>query len=374
MPNSLPSIDDVIAGKIKFFSLDTSVIQGAGYKFFDDKLLDLYLQLPYQIKLILPEVVYKEILSHKNDEISSDINQLQSSLDTLIRKDILSNQEFSLDLNMLRDRFIKAKTNEIAQYIKQFDGEILSIANCDISRVFNWYFSCKSPFENNKAKKNEFPDAVCLELIEKYAIDNNQIGIIVPGDKGWKKFAERSKNLYYAPSIDEFTKLFTVRHDEISEFIRIKIITALEDDKSDLYSEIVNYLDDIYWDTSGIYSENMYSCDADVISYDFNHFSVVELNVWKSERESATWILKADLAFVLGLDLEVESYIKDSIDKEFISMGVSKLNIDVNPEFQFHIICSNINVDEDYSEWSMDIKLMNNQYILDNIGIYHSFE
>lgn len=374
MPNSLPSIDDVIAGKIKFFSLDTSVIQGAGYKFFDDKLLDLYLQLPYQIKLILPEIVYREILSHKNDEVVSDINQLKSSLDTLIRKEVLSNQEFSLDLNMLKDRFIEAKTSEIDQYIKQFDGEVIPIANSDISRVFNWYFSCKAPFENNKAKKNEFPDAVCLDLIEEYAIGNNQIGIIVSGDKGWGDFAEGSKNLYYASSIDEFTKLFTARHDEISESIRTKIITALEDEQSNLYSEIVNYLDDVYWDTSGIYSENLYSCDADVVSYDFNHFSVVDLNIWKSERESATWILKADLSFILKLGVEVESYIKDSIDKEFISMGVSKLNIDVNPEFQFHIICSNINVDANYSEWDMDIKLINNQYILDDIGIYHSFE
>lgn len=345
-----------------------------GINFFDDKLLDLYLQLPYQIKLILPEVVYKEILSHKNDEISSDINQLQSSLDNLIRKDILSDSEFNLDLNMLKDRFIKKKENEIEQYIKQFDGDIISVANCDISKVFDWYFSYKPPFEKSKSKKNEFPDAVCLSLIEEYAADNNQIGIIVSGDNGWKKFAENSRNLYYAPSIDEFTKLFAARHDEISESIKTKIIKALEDDESDLYSEMVNYLDDVYWDTTGIYSENLYSCDADVISYDFNHFSVVDLNIWKSERESATWILKADLSFVLGLDVEVESYIKDSIDKEFISMGVRKLNIDVNPVFQFHIICSNINVDADYSEWNMDIKLINNQYILDDIGIYHSFE
>ncbi|MCT8736354.1 hypothetical protein KZ317_08490, partial [Glaesserella parasuis] len=101
MPNSLPSIEDVIAGKIKFFSLDTSVIKGAGYKFFDDKLLDLYLQLPYQVRLICPEVVYKEILSHKKEEVVNDIKKLKSATDNLIRKEVLNNDALNIDFHLL---------------------------------------------------------------------------------------------------------------------------------------------------------------------------------------------------------------------------------------------------------------------------------
>ncbi|MCT8732272.1 DUF4935 domain-containing protein, partial [Glaesserella parasuis] len=217
MPNSLPSIEDVIAGKIKFFSLDTSVIKGAGYKFFDDKLLDLYLQLPYQVRLICPEVVYKEILSHKKEEVVNDIKKLKSATDNLIRKEVLNNDALNIDFHLLEDRFLNKKINEIDTYVKQFDGKILSIDNCNISEIFNRYFDCKPPFENNKEKKNEFPDAVCLDLIEQYSLDNNEIGIIISDDKGWGEFAKESKNLYYSESIDEFTKLFVARNDEIAD-------------------------------------------------------------------------------------------------------------------------------------------------------------
>lgn len=369
MPNSLPSIDDVIAGKIKFFSLDTSVIQGAGYKFFDDKLLDLYLQLPYQIKLILPEIVYREILSHKNDEVVSDINQLKSSLDTLIRKEVLSNQEFSLDLNMLKDRFIEAKTSEIDQYIKQFDGEVIPIANSDISRVFNWYFSCKAPFENNKAKKNEFPDAVCLELIEKYAIDNNQIGIIVSEDKGWGKFVERSTNLYYAPSIDEFTKLFVVSNNEIL----YKITNLIKDKNSLLHSILKEQLDFVDW-IPDVFSENLYSCEGDVVSYTVNALTLSDIDLWRAERVESTWIIRADILFDLTLDIQVESYLKDPVDKDIVSMGFSNFTMEIEPEFQFHIICSNIDTDVDCNDWDMEVKLLNSSYYLEPVGVYHSFE
>lgn len=374
MPNSLPPIEDIIAGKIKFFSLDTSVIKTAGYKFSDGKLFDLYLQLPYQIKLIFPEIIYREILSHKNKEVSNDVNSLKSSLDTLIRKEILKAGELDIDLNMLKERFLEKEKDKINQYINLLNGQILSISNCDFSHVFDRYFSHKAPFEDNKEKKNEFPDAVCLDLIEKYATDNAQLGIIVSEDKGWGKFAEESENLYYAPSIDEFTKLFIVRNDKISDSIRIKLIKALEDEKSELYSKIIAHLDDVYWDTSAIYSENLYSCDADVISHYFRNFRVLDFNIWKSDKESATWVLSIDLLFDLELEITVESYAKDSVDKELVSMGFSKISIDVNPEFQFHVICSNINVDSDCSDWDIDIKLINEQYTLDEIGISHSFE
>ncbi|HDR1609429.1 TPA: hypothetical protein QB195_002199, partial [Pasteurella multocida] len=185
---------------------------------------------------------------------------------------------------------------------------------------------------------------------------------------------EKSKYLYYSESIDEFTKLFSVKNDEFAEIISTKIITTLEDNKSELYSKIVNSLYDVYWDTSAVYSENLYCCDADVISHYFRSFSVQDSNIWKSDKESATWVLSLELLFDLELEIEAESYARDCIDKELVSMGFSQLSVDVNPEFQFHIICYNINIDSDCSDWDIEIKLINEQYTLDEIGISHSFE
>ncbi|EQA15136.1 PIN domain-containing protein [Glaesserella parasuis] len=374
MPNSLPSIEDVIAGKIKFFSLDTSVIKGAGYKFFDDKLLDLYLQLPYQVRLICPEVVYKEILSHKKEEVVNDIKKLKSATDNLIRKEVLNNDALNIDFHLLEDRFLNKKINEIDTYVKQFDGKILSIDNCNISEIFNRYFDCKPPFENNKEKKNEFPDAVCLDLIEQYSLDNNEIGIIISDDKGWGEFAKESKNLYYSESIDEFTKLFVARNDEIADIIRSKIYAVIQDEDSFLFSEVKEQLNIVQW-IPDIFSENLYSCESDVLSYECKKLTISEdIDVWKSERESATWVVKLDISFDLNLEIEVEHYIKDPVDKDLVSMGIETINIEVHPEFQFHIICSNINIESDCNIWDMEVKLLNEIYYLEPIGVYYSFE
>lgn len=375
MPNHLPTIDDVIAGNIKFFSLDTSVLHQVGYRFSEGKLLDLDLQLPSQVKLIFPEIVYQEVLSHQEDDVMCELRKLENIIRNLKRKKVLDN-DLGISIEQLKEKYLENLKEEIESYLVKFDGEILKIKDCNISDVFHSYFNKKAPFENNANKKNEFPDAVCLDLLENYAKENSQVGIIISNDNGWKNFSETSNYLYYANSIDEFTKLFEAGNYKLAEAesIRVKIIEALKNNKSEIYSQIVECLDNVYWDASNVYSENLYSCDADVTSYDFQKFSVLDVNIWKSEKNGEIWILNADLSFNMELEVDVESYAKDWVDKELISMGFSKLSVDVNPEFQFHIICSNINIDSDYSNWNMDIKLINNHYTLDEIGVSHSFE
>ncbi|MDE4005244.1 hypothetical protein NUS45_11090, partial [Glaesserella parasuis] len=99
-----------------------------------------------------------------------------------------------------------------------------------------------------------------------------------------------------------------------------------------------------------------------------------DIDVWKSERESATWVVKLDISFDLNLEIEVEHYIKDPVDKDLVSMGIETINIEVHPEFQFHIICSNINIESDCNIWDMEVKLLNEIYYLEPIGVYYSFE
>lgn len=373
MPKGLPEAQDINDGKIKFFSLDTSTIQSAGYKFFNDKLLDLYLQLPYQMKIKLPDIIYKEIVSHKQKEIRSDLTSLNSLVNKLIRKEALMSAEFNISNDEIEARYIDKIKKEIDQYISQFDGEVLFTKNYDISALFDSYFNCIPPFENNNEKKHEFPDAVCLGLIENYSLEKNQIGIIISGDNGWKKFAEKSKNLYCARFIDEFTSLFSARSDEIANNILNKFVLEAEKINSYIREEIIDKIDYVNW-IPNVYSENMYSCDAEINSYDIQNFSIVDYDIWRSERESATWVIKLNTIFEISLLLDVESFIKDWEDKELVSMGFTNIEVDITPNIQFHIICSNVEIDSECESWNIEIKLIDNFYHLDEIGVYHSLE
>jgi len=57
----------------------------------------------------------------------------------------------------------------VENYVKRTRASILAIQGEDLAeRVFQLYFSESPPFAERKEKKAEFPDAVCLVLLEDH--------------------------------------------------------------------------------------------------------------------------------------------------------------------------------------------------------------
>src|SRR5690349_10618920 len=85
MPSGLPTPQELVDGEVAFFSLDTDVIQAAGYNFDKGALNQLPRQLPTAMKLQLTEVVLQEIVGHKLIPVKEAADKFQASTAGLSR-------------------------------------------------------------------------------------------------------------------------------------------------------------------------------------------------------------------------------------------------------------------------------------------------
>jgi hypothetical protein len=205
MPKDLPSAAEAWED-VTFFSIDTNLIQAAGYNFTQGALHQLPKQLPESIGLQLPEIVVSEIVKHRMESVHKAHKQLKGAADEL-------NRLTSMDVSEVQDSVDKLKTVEVAtqrftqqvhDYATQCRGAVLPTAGADaVADLFADYFAQRPPFGLSEKKKSEFPDAMCLWQLGRYARENHTKGIIASDDKGWKQYAAESDTLYCAGSIDE---------------------------------------------------------------------------------------------------------------------------------------------------------------------------
>ncbi len=79
MPKNLPTPAQLWEGDVTFFSIDTDLIQGAGYDFESGALNQIPKQLPATMHLQLAEVVVNEIVRHLMEPVNESINALKSA-------------------------------------------------------------------------------------------------------------------------------------------------------------------------------------------------------------------------------------------------------------------------------------------------------
>jgi hypothetical protein len=219
-----------------FFSIDTNLIQAAGYNFAQGALHQLPRQLPESIGLQLPEIVLSEIVKHRMVSVHKAYSQLKGAAYDLQRLTTLDASAVHDSIDQLNaiEAATQRFTKELHDYAAQCRGAVLPTTGADAAAsLFADYFAQRPPFGLSQKKKSEFPDAMCLWLLEQYAKNNDTIGIIASDDKGWKQYAEESERLYCVGSIDELATLFAATNEH-AEAIKGKIAVAVLDENSPL--------------------------------------------------------------------------------------------------------------------------------------------
>lgn len=259
MPKNLPTAAQAWED-VTFFSIDTNLIQAAGYNFAKGELHQLPNQLPKSIGLQLPEIVVSEIVKHRMEAVRREHEVLRRAIDSLQRLTLI-------DVSQVKDSVEKLNaietasqrfTQQVHDYATQCRGAVLPTAGVGaVTSLFADYFAHSPPFGLSEKKKSEFPDAMCLWQLEQYAKDNDTIGIIASDDKGWKQYAAESETLYCAGSIDELTGLFAATNEH-AESIKKTIAAAVKDAGSPLGTALAHALNqhvaDAQWDASEVYS------------------------------------------------------------------------------------------------------------------------
>lgn len=352
-----------------FFSIDTNLIQAAGYNFKQGALHQLPKQLPESMGLQLPEIIVSEIVSHRMGPVLQSHSQLKRAADDLQRLTTIdaSLVQTSIDKLSAIETADKLFTKEVHDYAAKCRGGILPTEGADaVESLFADYFAHRPPFELSQKKKSEFPDAMCLWLLERYAKENDTIGIIASDDKGWKRYAETSERLYYVGSIDELANLF-VATNEHAEAVKGKIAATVADINSPLGStlakELNRHVANSQWDGSDIYTGSSYRVepefyDAEVAKHCINGV----INVWSMKGEPTTWVVELTVSLTVNVDMSVAFFAWDSIDREELNLGSQIFITQKEIEVDVYLTCSNVRQDTLPSNWHTEIEIANGSY------------
>ncbi len=352
-----------------FFSIDTNLIQAAGYNFKQGALHQLPRQLPESIGIQLPEIVVSEIVKHRMDSVLKAHSVLKHATDDLQRLTTIDTSVVHSSIDQLNAIELADKqfTKEVHDYAARCRGGVLPTAGADaVASLFADYFAQRPPFGLSQRKKAEFPDAMCLWLLEQYAEDNDTIGIIASDDKGWKQYAENSEKLYCVGSIDELATLFAATNEH-AQAVKGKIAAAVKDLDSPLGSDLVQELNrhvaNSQWDSSEIYTGSTHRVEPEFYDADIAEQRIDgEINVWSVKGEPTTWVVELTVSLTVNVHISVEFFAWDSIDREELSLGSQIFTTQDEIDVDVYLTCSDVRLETLPSDWQTEIEIADGNY------------
>jgi len=380
MPQGKPTVEQLWNGEVSFVSIDTDLIQAAGYNFEEGALHQLPNQLPHWMKLFLSEVVAQEIVQHRMQPVKEAVDKLTGASKDLKRlaKTPLEplDQSFAdLQVGQAAAAFFR---DQIEAYAARCRGGVLPIEGEGLAaQIFGLYFGNKAPFGKRRDKKSEFPDATSLLVLEQHAIKNNTTGIIASGDGGWTAFAEQSDRLYAVNTIEELAALFvaTTAH---AEALKAKIQQSIADPASPLRAQLAEQLrehvTEADWDTSEVFSSRG-RVEAEVYDVQMTSYQVPEdqTKVWATADERDTWIVEVTAYVKATVSVSVDFYIWDSIDREELSVGNETFRHDTEVELNAFLTCSDVQLDSEPEAWRIDTDLAGGSYSVGELEVEQDF-
>lgn len=332
MPKGIPSSDILSSRRVSAFSLDTSVIEAAGFRFKEGPLRHLSGQLPPWMALWMPDIIVREISRHRLGYVARATQQVISGANDLRRH---IGDSFQMDtvswMESTRSQAVNVFDDQLQHFLKSHSGIILEPTHPQLSTdIFNMYFQDIPPFGGGKDKKHEFPDAAALLTLEYLAAEKGISIIVVSKDEGWKAYAEKSACIFCLSSLDELTALFLSDTVE-AKAIKLKVIECFEKPSVELNKKIKSTiekgLDSLSWRVT--HPNHRYIVDADVTESRIESFDLhaEALGVWITSIKNDACVV--EIPIDVNVLLRVGVFVSDSYEfGQLVDIGTDYIILD----------------------------------------------
>lgn len=380
MPKDHPTAAELSQGHIRFFSIDTDLIRAAGYKFDSGELGKLPVQLPRAMRLLLTDIVIREIEAHRMEPVRSACETVKRGLADIeriagVKLDVVLNRlEKTSPIDKAKEKF----QGEVVGYVKRCRGEILAVDIPGMAgKLFDRYFSGEPPFEVKKEKKSEFPDAASLLALEEYARANQCRGIVASGDGGVEAFCQNSDWLYCVKKLDALTSLFSATEEESDKILK-PVASLLSDVKSkiskDLYEAVDEYLGECSWDVE-VVSGSVYRVEGDVRSFGLKDL-VIDFNAleaWNWEDDPNKWVVELYMELVVDFGLKANFYARDPIDRDELLIASEQKNVSRSVPAKAYISFPNASLDIVPARWRYELDVPAEHHRIDGGNVEPSY-
>ena len=147
------------------------------------------------IQLVLSEIVVRELRKY----LKLEAEKARDAVDKARRESRKSGLFTAETFEELEDLFEKAiSSDEAAEkrieiFVDSTGMVVIPAIHTEINELIQRYFGSSAPFEKSGKKKSEFPDAIALLSMEKWAEKEGKKILAISNDNGWVDFGRGSK-------------------------------------------------------------------------------------------------------------------------------------------------------------------------------------
>jgi hypothetical protein len=311
-------------------TLDSNVFIGHGLNLERGLLGQLSQFLASPVKLVISEVVFQEVRKHLLEMTTSSRSKVQSALKSAkgpfgVADETTSALESTLFGKRTDGEVVDAR---LEAFIKTTGAVVISAAGIDVDKLLSLYFEADPPFEGSGDKKAEFPDAIALLSLEKWAEEQEVQLLAVSKDAGWLNFAKASSHIDGLENLADALTHFQPHNSakNIVDALRQQIVTGGKSEILDTLSEfIIESTNEAEVDveySSAIHAE-LEQTEVHYISHEFIN-DTEDRPIVDVIRIEANWL---SLRLRVEINYEIQAHFSmsvwDSIDREYVSIGSS---------------------------------------------------
>lgn len=237
--------------------LDTNIFIACKYNFLGGSLSSLKkYEADGLVHLISNDIINREVKHHIITDVGLCASQVKNSLKRqgdLINA--ITHEEYRKIETLLLDspRILCGRFDSFISSAVPLPNDGLSIVE-----LFDDYFKPKAPFESNKEKKAEFPDATVIMSIKKaFQSGDNGILHVVTNDEGWHNALKSVNNIVLHKDLNSLLTQISKEEELFAE-----VAAFIKENISQIKDSVSDWLMDQDWDFAVDEIDMCIECDV----------------------------------------------------------------------------------------------------------------
>lgn len=284
------------------------------------------------VTLLITDIVKSELVKHMEKMAIDAQSALKKALNQVGNGWQISNADRQAVKNLLyQERTPQSCATGRYQSFAERTGlvQIDAHAYVGIDELMQRYFGARPPFSSKKEdKKNEFPDALALISLEKWATENKTQIVVVSRDGDWISFCNESERLIV---VDDFAKALSFFHAEAS--VAANVLTGklrngeLPNFIRSLKSRIEQYVDniDFFAEAASSYFFDYETHDYGVTSTSLDDLSSIQLLPIATTDDYIDF--EVSVTVIVNVPTTFNFTVKDGIDRDYVPIGSGKYEV-----------------------------------------------
>ena len=310
-------------------TIDTSTFDGHGLNL-EGGMLNQLTQFKHgHVCFVLSEIVVREVYKHLIDKAEVAKDSFTRAIKEVSKQKVASG-DIAKKISKITESLPLAQDtakNRLEFFIAETGAEIITADTIEIENLVTHYFKSLPPFDETGKKKYEFPDAIALMSLEKWAEENQQKILAVSKDKGWRKFAAASEWIDIEDDLAAALDKLQQQVKGASEFVD-RFLTELDSgDKPELMENITSFINDVVTDSSYFYVEASAAFEYEVGDLELE---LKDISFMKNQDNYQSNLVQSGNDLIISsiaLSVSVIAFcdftfvVRDSIDKDYIYIG-----------------------------------------------------